>query len=211
MKRNHFLLFATFLLLSVLAGCCFERKEIHYEIPPYAYSLIPYDTGSTFRMRDTAGTVTTFEYASASLEDWSRGTCARCCEEAFVQEFRFRMQGGSPPMELEFGLLQDGDGGQSVHDPTLFQLTFNNGAQFNWTRCFIDFGGECNTDPLVGVACLFNHEVAGVMYDTLYHFDRPLFVRDILNDNDVNAMWYSTDAGLVKYTTVSGNVWELVP
>lgn len=211
MKRDHLLLFATFLLASVLAGCCFDRREIHYQIPPYAYSLIPYDTGSTFRMVDTAGTITTFEYASASLEDISRGSCRECCEENIAQQFRFRMRGGSPFMTMEFGLLQDGWGGQNVHDPTIFQLTFNDFSRFNWTRYLADRGGGCSDDPNSGVDCLFDFEVAGVTYDTLYQFTRPEFLQGFTQDDEVVAMWYSTEAGLVKYMTFGGNAWELLP
>ncbi|MFN8394625.1 MAG: hypothetical protein U0176_08140 [Bacteroidia bacterium] len=211
MKREHSLLFATFLFVAMLAGCCFEHSENHHEVPPYAYSMVPYDTGSTFRMRDTSGFINTFRYVSAGIEDEQMASCGNCCEDNYSQRFHLHMRGGSPSVDLEFGLLQEGWGAQSVHDPTVFSLRFDEVVEYRWTRYLSEGGGQCWDDPSTGVSCQFNLVVAGVTYDTLYQFTRSEWLGGISQeDNPVN-MWYSTKVGLVKYTTGMGNTWELVP
>lgn len=211
MKRDHLLLFATFLFVMVLAGCCFDRRENHYQIPPFAYSMIPYDMGTTLRMRDASGAIATFEFVSASLEDADAVSCGRCCEDNIPQLFRLTMRGGDPVMDVEFSLLQEGMDGQKVHDPTVFQVTFNSTSRFSWTRYLSDPGSDCRDEQGNGMSCLYNYEAGGVVYDTLFQFLWPDPTVAVFGQDDVAAMWYSTEAGLVRFLTVEGNVWELIP
>lgn len=200
MKQLPRLVLALFLfpsLLLTLNACCDGEGDRYYPIPPQLDACLPYGEGSTFAMRDSAGTTSTFS-VSSYFHDWVWiEDCAECCNNDYgeVRALTFRADNSS--MELHASLSTN-----EYNEVTQTTLYLGGGPQ---SEMRLDLDGQ---DCLYGTTCHDSLQISGQTY--LDVFQVPNNWHDT-SATIVKYVWYNFADGFLKYELWGGETWELVP
>jgi hypothetical protein len=193
---------ALLLALLLLQACC-RRPTQFYTIPASAYSYIPYDSTSSFRLQDTLGHVNNFVFEQIKRDDQVDITCFECCGSAFDQQYEIIFRGDNPAVAMSIGLLR-GLGGEIIYDTHVMTWAMSPSDAF-----IIPLNDpNCPNDPTV--QCLDSLAVGGQVYHDVLEFGNRSYVSSA-DSITAKLVWYSKTVGLLKMQMMNGKTWELMP
>jgi hypothetical protein len=200
------LLLATIFGFSLLffTGCpvrC-DQEITYHDLPASAKAWVPYDNVQTFRMKHSAGAVTTFSQTAFNSTYKQDRNCPECCVEDELERISWVYAGDNPAASISLTLALNWDIGQSSDFSNLY-LVFNNSALDLFT-----FDSD-SVLPVVayGSELLDSVQLQGTTYPDVYRFIRETGPTQIFLDT----LWYQKANGILKFSMSSGENWELLP
>jgi hypothetical protein len=188
------------LSLILLAQAC-RRCTIDYYhvVPPEGYAFVPYDSTSTFVLEDSLGNRNTFRVESEPMEFQFIDECAECCINDYAQHRAWVFRGDNPALSITVTLIREGNDTQEY--APYMQITMVQGSRF---EMFTEASG-CFSRP-----CEDTLTIHGQLYENVFALGNHSHVHPI-DSSRAEFLWYNASHGILRYTTLDGHTWELVP
>lgn len=194
-------LLSPILLIIIGFSACCRAPKTYYDVPASAYTYVP-DSHATFQLQDSLGqAINSFIVESHSRQYYLLENCAECCTNDYGQSYTLRFRGDNPAVSIDFILSQEGYNGSanatvldiSMPLRSVFELVLDESA------CGVAGALTCH-DSLTVNGQQFLQVVEMV---PTYNYSA--------DSTAVNRLWYNKSRGLLKYTTLDGQVWEVMP
>ena len=190
------------IFLFVFQSCCRPEPDRYYDIAEVDLAFVPYDSSSTFRLQDSLGrAVNFFSVETHSLRYEYVDDCAECCDDNYGQVYSLQFRGDNPAVSIHVILSQLGFGG-NPYKPTL-EFWLHPESKF---QIVLD-GSDC---PIYGgFGCHDSLRINGHLYE---HVMEMVPSYNHYNDStSVGRLWYTKSHSILKYKTLDGQTWEVMP
>jgi hypothetical protein len=192
--------FALAMAVLMIAGCCNNPPQYHYPISSTILGLTPYNAGSIFHLRHSAGPIVRMEVISENRSDYKVNPCGNCCTEEYRDQYVIYFQSDSAALQFQVQISQEGQEG--TYAPARLELNLGATGVF-----YADFQADGACRQQASMTCRDTMQVADRVYYNVFELQNQ-------SSNQADAtpdrLYYCPSDGLIKFSTYGGAYWELV-